>query len=511
MRARHDYAVTSTRALLERLRTRGGLTVERLRATELPLGALLELDVVRQLQRVRGLAAEEAVVETIRDAASRLEPTHRLVVDVILGLGLLRDVVPRDSRYDQILYADELAGRRAGLVELWDDLHALVGARSAGPAPTVRALRSSIEADSLAALAASVLCTSPLDVPGPRHADAGAHNDDRARRQRPVAVVIGAGVTDHICVVEHVPQAGASIQARSFDSQPGGKGLNQAVAAARLGMDTYLVAAVGDDDAGSTLLAYLESEGVNTGLVKVVPGARTPTTVVIVLSNGSASTIGYKGEARVQLDASDIKSGPVGAAIRTADFVMVTFEPPTYAVESVLQFIDGLDHRPTVLMAPSPPYQGSKLALEQLKRVDFVIGNRWELHSLVPESADYSDTETTGSLETLISQILMLGAGAVCIAEQFGCMIRSTELSIDVPHFPAALRETTGARDAFLAALASRFWQKGGNLEPVDAYWATAAMAASQSFSGVASSMPTQEEIDRVLKLSAFSQQERPS
>jgi ribokinase len=309
--------------------------------------------------------------------------------------------------------------------------------------------------------------------------------------------------------VEHVPQAGATIQARSIESQFGGKGLNQAVAMSRLGMDVFLIAAVGDDERGRALVDYLRVEGVRTDLVKIVPDSATPITIVISLTNGSSATIGYKGESPLQLDAHDIDGELAHSVLAQAACVLLTFEPPPAVVEHALQVVKGQGRQPVTVLSPSPAYEGGTgLAVERLRDVDYLVGNRWELSAMLPTLPGEADTRSSDAITALLAQILVLGAGNVCIAEQFGCMLRSMDRKIDVPHFPAALLETTGARDAFSAALAYRIALGSGSIEPADIYWATAAMAAAQSFGGVSNSMPSVEGIQRTLKLFPLSPQE---
>jgi ribokinase len=511
--SQHDYAVTSTRALLERLRTRAGLSVARLRASRIPLDPFLELAPVKLLQEQPGRGQEEAIVEVTREAALRLTGTDRIIVDVVLCLGLHRDRVRATApSLDADLYADDLGRRRNALVAHWRKLSRLVDVERPVPAPTVRALRSSIEQAALTALAKEIVDHGRAATADHRR-DAGrsaaAVEDSVGADSRPVAVVIGAAVTDIIGIVEHVPQAGATIQARSIESQFGGKGLNQAVAMSRLGMDVFLIAAVGDDERGRALVDYLRAEGVRTDLVKIVPDSATPITIVISLTNGSAATIGYKGESPLQLDVHDIDSELSRSVLDRAACVLLTFEPPPAVVEHALQVVKDQGRRSSTVLSPSPAYEGGTgLAVERLREVDFLVGNRWELSAMLPALPGEADARSSDAIAALLAQILVLGAGNVCIAEQFGCMLRSMDRQIDVPQFPAALLETTGARDAFSAALAFRIATGSGTIEPPDVYWATAAMAAAQSFGGVSNSMPSAEGIERTLKLSPFSTQE---
>lgn len=501
-RRHHDHAIESLRAALKGLRTRSGLTVERLRATELSLGPLLDLDVVAQLEETHRLSPEEAVVAAVRGAAAQLDVTDLLIVDAALALGLLDGSGPDAARLDG-LYAPDLSERRTVLATSWSSLLQVAGADRATPAPTVRALRTDLESRAFERLADRLLALSPLDaLPEGRPvlvaaADAGRPAARTAPDGSPRVFVAGAAVIDHILVVDHVPEPGTAVQATSYESLPGGKGLNQAVAAARLGMEAHLLTTVGDDEAGRRLLAYLRHEGVDTDLIRVVPGGTTPVTTVIVTPDGTASTVGWTNHEQIGVTIHDLRSRSVRAALHAADAVLLTFEPARDTVDAVLAAA-GQSGGPTVLLTPSPPSDGPRFAHESLRYVDYLVGTQWELSCLLPSSPP--DTPS----DRLSRQLLVLGAGTVCVAEGFGCAIRSNTLSLDVSPPPTAFREAPGARDAFTAALALRLHRSGGRLDEADARWATAAMAASQTFRGVASSMPAAEEIDRILALAAL-------
>jgi ribokinase len=134
-----------------------------------------------------------------------------------------------------------------------------------------------------------------------------------------------------------------------------------------------------------------------------------------------------------------------------------------------------------------------QLLYEHLSRVDYLVGTAWELGHLLPELHQEVTTDR------LVAQLLLLGVGAVCIVEHFGCLLRSNELNIEIARLPTALQDTPGARDAFSAALTSRIVKTGGRLSEADLNWAVAAMAATPSFGRIPSSMPSADEISQIL------------
>ena len=142
-----DPVTAGLASVLKSLRTRVGLTEDRLAATELALDTLTGLESVRELISA-GDTAERAVIQAVSAAVGTLEPTYSIVADVSLGLGLAADLLP-----DADLYAADLSSRRAALLENWDRLHELRSATYAGQMPTMRTLRLEIETDAFGALA----------------------------------------------------------------------------------------------------------------------------------------------------------------------------------------------------------------------------------------------------------------------------------------------------------------------------------------------------------------------
>src|SRR6266508_3787030 len=99
-------------------------------------------------------------------------------------------------------------------------------------------------------------------------------------------VVVGSANVDHVIRVRHLPRPGESVLADGYQRHLGGKGANQAVAAARVGADVAFIGAVGDDEAGTASLAALDAEGVDTSHVRCIPGAPTGVAFIAVDAGG---------------------------------------------------------------------------------------------------------------------------------------------------------------------------------------------------------------------------------
>jgi ribokinase len=491
----HEPAIESIAAALKSLRTRAGLTVDRLEATGLTVDALAGLRVVRQVALTQRVPREQAIVAAVRGVAARLDTATRLIVDAALALRLLSPEVV-DAADARGIYGPDLAGRRHALADAWGRLHEALGERPAPHAPSERTLRGDVEILAFSRLAERLLTASSLDA-GAAASPAPAETVDAPAGPTARVLVVGSAVIDHVIAVRELPSEGHPSQSHAYQRFVGGKGLNQAVAAARLGMSVHLLSTVGDDAAGTEILAALARENVGADLLVTIPDSRTPAAFVIVTDDGTSLEVGWKNQPRLSLRRRDAASGALRTRLEAVDTVLLTLEPPIETVDAFLATLADMQAPPRTVLTASPPPAGPTLAPDRLRHVDYLVGTRAELQSLVPGA------DRDSSPEELATQLRLLGVGAVCIAERFSSVIRTPHLSVDIPHFPTVQREAPGARDAFAAALALRLHDTGGELTADDALWATAAMAASQTVRGVADAMPTPDEIDRVLSVAS--------
>ncbi|WP_338758937.1 PfkB family carbohydrate kinase [Nocardia vulneris] len=493
--------MVAVRNILTRLCKRSGLSLDRLRTTEIDVAPLLDLLAVRQHAHRNGISAEEAVLPVVRDLAAQLPPTNRLIADAELVLGLLRDDNAAAAVDLDRLYAADLGERREYLTEHWRLLHETLAAEDIPPAPTVRSLRATPERRAFTALANLLVNESVYDA-----ASAAAHTTPIFRAppttKTPatptvpgVVTVIGDAVIDHLYFVDHIPVAGASTQGSSFEEHPGGKGLSRAVAAARLGLQVRLISAVGDDAAGRRVLQYLRDEGVDTDLVKVVPDAPTPVTAVLITSTGAAGFIGCRDD-RIRLSAQDLRSPMINAALASSDAVLLTFEQPSPVLERVLSLVQRLSPRPLLVVHPAPSIGVPQYLYQYLGAVDYLAGTSKDLAAMVPDGAGASPAATAQRLRAL-------GVRSVCAIEDFRCTVWSDRVSTRIPPFPAAMADSPGAQAAFAAALVYRLVSTRRPAEKNDYIWATAAMVATQSFGDVPGSMPPVSDIDRIVRLAS--------
>ncbi|MGW4367045.1 PfkB family carbohydrate kinase [Nocardia takedensis] len=485
--AAQDSALVAVRDTLSRLGKHRGLAAgaARLRTTQVDIGPLLALRVVQDRAFRDGLPPDQVVLEVVREVADRLDPTDRLIADAALALGLLRAEPPAGIELDR-LYAPDLGARREYLTVHWRVLHESLGATTIPTPPTVRTLRATPERRAFGALAA--LLTDEAEAADDPRASAEA-----GRPRIGTVTVIGAAVIDHQYITDHIPTAGGRPARGRFEEHLGGKGLNRAVAAARLGFEVRLITAIGDDPAGQRILRYLRREGVDVDLVKVVAGEPTPVAAVIMTSEGAIATIGGADQS-VCLMPQDLNKPAARQAITDADAVLLTFEQPIPVIQQAMRLLRTAD-APWLLVQPTPPIDTPQYVYEYLRRVDYLIGSSQELGGLLTDPADGQDTA---------AQLLALGVDTVCTVEGLECRATSDADSVlHVGRFAAAqLRESIGARAAFMAALARRLVLGEGRADHEAFRWATAAMAATQSLGDIPEAMPDPAEIDRIVGFS---------
>lgn len=444
---------------------------------------LADLPVVQRVIRESGVPVEQAIVDAVAGVVAELPPTDRLIADVVLALGLLQDRLNDSPELATRLYRADLGVRRIALSEGWATLHELMGVPSPPAAPTVRGLRGSVEERTLGVLAERIVRAAGGVRP--------VTTDERAN----AVLIVGGAVMDLISVVERLPEKGESVQATSFQMNPGGKGLNLAVAGQRMGFDVQFAAAIGDDEAATKLLEYMRAEGLATDLIIRAPGEATPVAQVIVLPNGDAATIGWKNELRVALSTRDLRNQAMSQALARADAVLVTLEAPVDVVKWTLNTARSLPREPLVLLQASPPLERPQQIYRELGGVDYVVGSEWALRQLLP------DRGAGRTMEEVARQLRTMGVTTVCTVDNFQAMISSPQLqaTINAPSVP--LTDSPGAREAFSAALLHHLLRIGRRaLTDETLKWATAAMATNLSIDIITDAMPKPSDVGRTME-----------
>ena len=151
--------------------------------------------------------------------------------------------------------------------------------------------------------------------------------------------MVGGAVMDATFRTRALPERDTTREAYGFVLSPGGKGLTQAVAAARLGLDVSLLAAVTEDRFGQEIVEYLEDQGVDTSMLKYVSDTKSPFTGVIEFEQGDSIAVNWRNEEEVRLDIRDVER--FGSHLLASDAVLVTFELPLESMERTLELTHG--------------------------------------------------------------------------------------------------------------------------------------------------------------------------
>ncbi|CAM5618991.1 Ribokinase OS=Streptomyces rutgersensis OX=53451 GN=rbsK PE=3 SV=1 [Streptomyces diastaticus subsp. diastaticus] len=292
-----------------------------------------------------------------------------------------------------------------------------------------------------------------------------------------IAVVgsYGAGLTMRI---PKAPAAGETVSGGRFDSGAGGKGSNQAVAAARLGAEVSLLTAVGNDDFGRRARQLWQHEGVAHQHV-VTAGAPTMVGFILVEPSGE-NRIAIAPGALDELDAAAVAS--FRAEIASADILIVSMEIPEEAVLAALRA--GRETGTRTLLNPAP---ARPLPQESWPLIDVLTPNQTEAPVLLglDDGHGMSEEELARALQQRTAGTVVITRGAQ------GALIAGTHGVTQVdPHPAPAVVDTTGAGDSFTAAFAVALAEQ----RPLEQAVEFAAAAGSTRCRSPASSPPCPPE-----------------
>jgi len=276
-------------------------------------------------------------------------------------------------------------------------------------------------------------------------------------------VVIGSVNLDLVATVKKLPEAGETVTDAELSRFPGGKGANQALAAQRLGADVQLIACIGDDAAADEALVLLHEGGVDLSRVRRVPDAPTGTALIAVAPSGENHIVVAPGANR-KLSA-DVLELPV------ADALICQLEVPVDTVAKAVQEFDGLI---CVNLAPA-----MHIDVSILQRADLIIVNE-------VEAAWYGDSlsAASGMIATTF------GAAGAVLSKNGEDIARAKPPRIDAV-------DTTAAGDTFTAALTVALVEGQSPEEALQ--FACAAGAAAATKLGAQPSLPTRDEVTRLM------------
>ncbi|MDX9973680.1 MAG: ribokinase [FCB group bacterium] len=298
-------------------------------------------------------------------------------------------------------------------------------------------------------------------------------------------IVVGSANIDLVTRVPRCPRAGETLIGASFQTVCGGKGANQAVAAARLGAETTFVGCVGADAFGDMLIAGLKAENIDVSHVKISPDKPSGTATILVGDDGQNSIV-VTPSANFELTPEDIE--PLSALFEKATAVLVQLEIPLGTVMATL----ALAKRWGVLsILDAGPAQ--KVPQEILRKACVVSPNETEAEALTGIRI-----ETLANAEAAADYLMEQGVREVVLKIGASGAYYAGEIeNIHVPAFPIQPVDTTAAGDAFTAALAT-VWGRTPAREALR--FANAAGALAAMGEGAQPSMPTRSAVKAFLK-----------
>lgn len=294
----------------------------------------------------------------------------------------------------------------------------------------------------------------------------------------PRVVVIGSINMDLVVRAERLPRPGETVRGTEFRTIPGGKGANQAVAAARLGAETHMVGRVGDDDFGQRLRQSLADSDVHLQYVTADREHPTGTAMIVVQETGENSIV-VAGGANDAVGPADVEAA--AAAIEGADVVLLQLEIPLDAVRAAMEAARRAKVKTILDAGPA-----TDVPEEIWRRPDVLSPNRVEAEALLGHPI-------ASALEAAREFMARGVAASVVKSGCQGCAWASSQGSEHISAIAVQAVDTTAAGDAFTAALGVGLAE--GQELAAAARWANFAGALAVTRFGAQPSMPTRREL----------------
>jgi ribokinase len=305
---------------------------------------------------------------------------------------------------------------------------------------------------------------------------------------KPKVCVLGAFVADLTCRTKRMPKWGETILGIAFKLGPGGKGSNQAVAAARLNSEVRLITKLGRDAFGEMARKFYREEGMGLDRVYEDPEESSGTATIVVDDQTRENAIVVVQGACGNLTVSEVEAA--AEEIATSDIFLTQLELP---IPPTIRGIE-IAHEAgvPVILNPAPAIQIPK---EIFRKVDYLTPNESEAVGLIGEKS-LSDID---DIESLVDRLIALGvANVVLTLGEKGAFVKGQSICCHVPAFQCGrVVETTGAGDAFAGGLAVALAEKK-SLESATVYGCAVA-GISVTRPGTAPSMPTRREVDELI------------
>lgn len=301
--------------------------------------------------------------------------------------------------------------------------------------------------------------------------------------------VLGSINVDHVIRVPYFPKAGETLTGYGYQISYGGKGANQAVAAARLGADVQFIGTIGNDPIGQEMKSAFAQAGIDTSAIMTISDQSTGLAMIQVSDEGENSIVISAG-ANSALTPDLVVQHQ--SAIEQADMLLVQLESPPQAVESAIAMAKSAGT--VVVLNPAP---AQKLPESLLKQVDIITPNETEAEILT--GVKISDELTACRAATYFHQLgietvlITLGSKGVYVSENGG--VQQGKI---ISGFRVKAVDTTAAGDTFNAGVVTALLEGKPLADAIR--FANAAAALSVTRQGAQGAIPTREETEMFLK-----------
>ncbi len=298
-------------------------------------------------------------------------------------------------------------------------------------------------------------------------------------------VVVGSSNIDMVIKGDKIPRPGETVIGGDFFKAAGGKGANQAVAAARAGGQVSFISSVGNDIFGKEAISNYREDGIDSRAIKTDPEHATGTALILIDKDGENS-ISVAPGANNSLSKTDLEKA--SAVIQGASVLLVQLEIPIETVEAAVQMANSFDVK--VVLNPAP---ARHLSDQLLKQISIITPNESEAEHLtgIPIN-NFEDAKKAARI------LLKKGVETVLITlGKKGTLLTTHNTSELIPAFEVDTVDTTAAGDVFNGALATAI-SEGMSLKEAIRF-ANAAAAISVTRLGAQPSAPKREEIENFL------------
>jgi ribokinase len=297
-------------------------------------------------------------------------------------------------------------------------------------------------------------------------------------------VVLGGINMDLVVEVPHIPRPGETVQGGAARKFPGGKGANQAVAAARLGASVSLIGQVGADPFAEELLESLGQAGVGTGSIRQVPALSTGVALISVAADGQNAIVVAPG-ANMAWD--DAACSALDAQVAGCRVLVVNLEVPTAVVRQAMACARRQGAR--VLLNPAPYRADAEPALAD---ADILVPNQVEAAQCVGQ-----EPEGGTGWDVVGSRLRARGPSVIVLTlAADGALLVTADETTPVPAYAVPVVDTTAAGDAFVGGLAVAVLEGQPLREAVGFANACGALAVTQA--GAQPSLPGRSAVDRL-------------